>query len=154
MTQDEDNITTMFETTNGVLDDNNATWRATPAFVDAGGRGKAGTAALRQKQEDQAKTGATGVKQNARDDAVEETTLVIASQLSALAAKTDDPGLGAKVAIDKSTLDRMAVSDLIVTAKRVKEAADDNAAILDTDYRIKAADLTAFGAARSLPWRA
>jgi hypothetical protein len=143
MTKDQDNITTMFETTNGVLDTNNAKWSGTPAFATAVTAAKSGTAAIRQKQADQETTGDTEAKQNARD-AVEEQALLIGSQLSALAAETNNPMLEAKVAYDKSTMDKMAVSDLITAAKSIAKAGTDNAAVLASDYGITAAELTEF----------
>lgn len=130
MTQDEDNITTMFETTNGILDQNTA---------------KAATAAIRKKQADQMPTGDTPAKQNARDTA-EDLGWVIGSQLSALAAKTNDPMLAAKVRFDRSELDRMAVSDLLTALQSIAGAATKNAAVLASDYGVTAADLTAFNA--------
>ena len=42
MTQDQDNITTMFETTITFLDTNNSVWSATPPFADAVTRAKTG----------------------------------------------------------------------------------------------------------------
>lgn len=147
MTQDEDNITTMFETTNGILDQNTALWSGTPAFADAVTRAKSATAAIRQKQADQMPTGDTPAKQNARD-AAEDQGWVIASQLSALAAKTNDPMLAAKVNFDRSALDKMAVSDLIAALGSIAGAAAEHAAVLASDYGVTAGDLTAFDTAR------
>lgn len=146
MTQDQDNITTMFETTNVVLQKNNAAWSGMPAFVAAVTEATEGTAAIRQKQADQEGTGETEAKQNARDK-VEEQALVIGSQLSALAAATNDPLLEGKVAYDKSTMDKMAVSDLITAAKSIATAAGDKAAVLASDYGISATDLSEFSGA-------
>lgn len=146
MNQDQDNITTMFETTNVVLDANNSIWSGMPAFADAVTRVKGGTAAIRQKQGQQASTGDADAKQLVRDT-VEERTLLIGAQLSALASKTNDPVLAAKVAFDKSTLDKMAVSDLLTAAKSVQTAANANSGVLASDYLVTAADLAQLDAA-------
>jgi len=85
-------------------------------------------------------------KQDARD-AVEAQALAIGSQLSQLAAKTNDAMLAANVACDKSTLDKAPISDLLVTANKISKAAADNSAVLASDYLIDAAELAAFSAA-------
>ncbi|HEY1771368.1 MAG TPA: hypothetical protein VGG02_14040 [Chthoniobacterales bacterium] len=146
MNQDQDNITTMFETTDKTFTQYQSVWSVMPAFVDAVSRVEEGITAIRQKQADQEATGDAAAKQNARD-AVEEQTLSIGSQVSALASKTNDPMLGAKVNFDKSALDKAAISDLLIEAKSVQGAANDNAAVLASDYMISAAMLTTFGAA-------
>ena len=146
MNQSQDNLTTMFETTDATLQEHNALWSAMPAFADAVDRLEEGIEAIRGKQSGQAATGDTEAKQAARD-AVEEQTLVIGSQLSALSAKNNDAILAAQVNYDKSTLDKAALSELMVAANSVKGAAAANAAVLASDYGITAADLTAFAAA-------
>lgn len=72
---------------------------------------------------------------------------VIADQLASLAAKTGDHDLAAKVEFNKSQVDRMADSDLLVAAKRVQKAAADNRAVLATDYLVTAQNLTDFDTA-------
>jgi len=71
----------------------------------------------------------------------------IASQLCALAAKNNDPMLSAKANSEKSTLDKMAVSDLLTIANIVKTEATASPALLASDYLIPASDLTALGTA-------
>jgi hypothetical protein len=146
MNQDQDNITTMFETTDKTFTQDQSVWSVMPAFVDAVDRVEEGIAAIRQKQANQEPTGDTDAKQNARDAVVEQTFL-IGSQLSALASKTNDPMLAAKVSLDKSALDKAAISDLLIEAKSVQGAANDNAAVLASGYLISAAMLTTFAAA-------
>lgn len=136
----------MFETVDANFHRNHDIWSGMPAFVDAVSRTEAGIAVIRQHQADQVETGDAEEKQNARD-AAEKLLVRIGSQLSALAAKNNDPILGAKVNFDKSTLDKMAVSDLLTTANTVQTEATVNAAILASNYSITAADLTALGAA-------
>lgn len=53
MNQDQDNVTTMFETTNGTLNSFHTLWEEIPAFVDAVGRVTSGTAVIRNKSGDQ-----------------------------------------------------------------------------------------------------
>lgn len=148
MTQDQDNITTMFETTNGVLDNNTKKWEGIPAFADAVARAESGTGAVRDRAGGQAATGDAKAKATLRDD-LEERTLLIADQLSALAVKTGDAGLAATVDFNKSQLDRMADSVLIAAAGAVKKAAEANSAKLAADYQISAADLAAQAGALS-----
>lgn len=152
MTQDQDDIITMFETTVGFLDKNNDKWKNTPAFVDAHGRAKTGTAQIRDRTgKQQAPTeGVTGDKAQIRDD-LEEKLLVIGNAISAFAAKTANNDLAAQVEMTKSSLDRSTDSDLVQTAKRVTDAAEANMAALapygvtsaDTDVLKAAADLFA-----------
>jgi hypothetical protein len=146
MTQDQDNTTTMFETTNGVLDANKALWQEIPAFADAVNRVKSGTAAIREKAGDQVPTGDTEAKAAARLD-LEERMLHIADTLAALASKRGDHELAAKVDINKSAADRMADSDLLTAANGVAEGADANSTALAVDYKISAEEFVAFSGA-------
>jgi hypothetical protein len=145
MTQEQDNMTKMFEATNSALDGGKEFWEDIPAIADAVSRAETGTTAIREKAGDQAPTGDTDAKA-ATKMALEEQMLHVADQLSALAAKTGDYLLAAKVDIMKSTADRLPDSDLLVFAKGVAKAAADNAAVLATDYKIPAAELTALDA--------
>lgn len=131
MTQEQDDIITMFETTVAFLDTNNNTWKNMPAFVDAHGRAKAGTTAIRGKTgKQQVPTeGVTGDKAQIRDD-LEEKLLVIGDAIAAFAAKTANNDLAAQVEMTRSSLDRLPDSDLIQTAGRVIEAAEANLAAL------------------------
>lgn len=148
MTQEQDNITTMFQTAVQFLDDHSAVWSGTPAFADAVTRAKAGiedidTATDKQQMPT---TGITGDKRTLRDD-LEAKTLEIADQLSALAAKNNDSNLGAQVEMSKSSLDKMDDTTLELTAERVVGLANDNIAAL-ADFDVLAADVTALDAAR------
>jgi hypothetical protein len=146
MTQEQDNTTTMFETTNGVLDENNTLWNDIPAFADAVSRVKSGAAAIREKAGDQVPTGDTEAKAAAKLD-LEERMLHIGDQLSALASKKGDYELAAKVDISKTAADRMSDSDLLTAAKGVSAGAAANATVLASDYKISAEELAALGAA-------
>ncbi|HEX3817216.1 MAG TPA: hypothetical protein VHW03_02885 [Chthoniobacterales bacterium] len=136
----------MLETTDLCLQNNKAIWSPMPAFVTAVGLAEAGITVIRQKQAEQAATGDTEEKENARGT-VEALLITIGSQLSALASVNNDPQLAAKVNFDKSTLHKMAVSDFIITANAVSGAANDNSAILASGYMIPAADLATLSTA-------
>jgi len=128
MTQEQDDIITMFETTLVILDKNKNTWKNGVAFSET--RTKTG------KQ--QAPTeGVTGEKAQVRDD-LEEKMLVTAGAIAAFAAKNADPDLAAQVEMNRSSLDRLPASDLVQTAQRVVDAATDNLAEL-ADYGVTGA---------------
>ncbi len=136
----------MFETTNKVLDKNNGLWSTIPAFADAVSRAETGTQAVREKSGEQVTGGEAATKVAARTD-LEDQAMMIADQLAALAAKTGDHDLAAKVDVNKSQLDRMADSDLLKATGRIATAAADHSTVLASDYAITAAELTALGAA-------
>jgi len=131
MKQTQDNIVTMFETTLAFLDKNNNIWKNRPAFVDAVTRAKEDTAQIRARSgKQQSPTeGVTGDKTQLRDD-LEEKLLVIGDAIAAFAQKTADADLAAKVEMNKSSLDGLTASDLILAAKRVTGAAEANMAAL------------------------
>lgn len=62
MTQDQDNSTTMFETTNVALNDGKEFWEDIPAIADAVNRAETGAAEIRKKAGEQAATGDTDAK--------------------------------------------------------------------------------------------
>lgn len=107
---------------------------------------KTGTEVIREKTGEQVPTGDAEAKAAVRMS-LEDAMLHVADQLSALSAKTQDHLLAAKVEMTKSGADRMAASDLLVFAKGVAAAAAENAVVLDTDYMVTAAELTALDAA-------
>ena len=92
-------------------------------------------------------SGVTGDKAQARAD-LEEKTLEIADQLSALAVKNGDNDLAAKVEMTKSSLDKMQDNALDQTAERVAGLATTNIAAL-ADFDVTAADVTELNAART-----
>ena len=149
MTQDQDNITTMFQTTVQFLDAHNAVWSGTPAFADAVTRAKAGIAEIDAAADEQETptTGITQDKGSVRDD-LEEKLLELADQLSALATKTGDATMGAQVEMSKSSLDKMDDRTLEQTAERVGALATANIAALAA-YGVVAADVTALDTART-----
>lgn len=118
MTQDQDNISSMFETTNGVLGEHKAWWQGIPAFADAVTRVGPGTAAIRVKAGERGPTGDTGEKTAVRDR-LEEGTLMVADRLAALAAKVE---------VTKSQLGRMA--DTAGRGVRRGRVADASASLL------------------------
>lgn len=149
MTQNQNNIRTMFETTINFLDDNNAVWSGTTAFADAVTRAKAGTDAIDSAVDTQQTptSGVTDDKADARDE-LEEQLLATADQLSALAVKNGDNDLGAKAEMTKSSLDKMKANDLEQAAERVAGLANDNLAAL-ADFDVTAADILALNTART-----
>ena len=139
----------MFDTTLDFLNNNSSVWNGVPAFVDAVGRATTGVAAI-DNTGDQQQTPTTGIALNKaalRDD-LEEKTLEIADQLSALAAKTGDQILGAKVEMTKSSLDKLEDSDLEQVAELVVSLGVANKTPL-IDYNVTSADVTALDAART-----
>ena len=149
MTQDQDNIRTMFQTTLAFLDTNNSVWSGTAAFADAVTRAKTGVTTINTAADTQTTptTGVTGDKAQARTD-LEDKLLAVADQLAALAAKNNDNDLAAQVDVTKSTLDRMVDSDLESTAERVTNLATANIADLAA-YGVTAADVTALNTLRT-----
>lgn len=150
MTQNQDNITTMFEATLAFLDKNSSVWNGTAAFADAVTRATEGTAQVRTKtgKQQSPTTGVTDEKAQTRDD-LEEKLLLVADAIAAFAAKSGDPDLAAKVDVTKSSLDRLPDSDLVQTAQRVLAAAAANLAALGP-YGIKDAQKEALEEAASL----
>lgn len=158
MTQDQENVTSMFETTIAFLDQNNSVWSGTAAFASAVTEAKNGVTAIRNAAASQeAPTGGiTDEKAQARND-LEDKTLEIADQLSALAAKNADMDLAAKAQMTRSSLDQMQDDDLIQAAERIRDLANTNIAALGP-YGVTAADgtaldgaITAFSAMKTAP---
>lgn len=149
MTQDQQNIRTMADTVMKFLNDNSSIWSAKVAFSDGVTRATAAVGAVDTASDKQQTptTGVTADKDIARN-ALEEATLAIADQLSALAAKTQDMDLSAQVEMTKSSLDQLLDSDLEQTAERVSSLATTNIAAL-ADYGVTAADVTALDALRT-----
>jgi hypothetical protein len=147
MTQDQENVTSMMETTLQYLDQNNSAWSARPAFAAAVTDAKAGVKAIREaasKQETPIE-GITDEKAQARG-ALEDLTLEIADQVSAYAAKGGDVGLAAKVHVSRSSLDQAQDDDLVQTAERVRDAANLKVAALG-DYGVTVAEVAELTAA-------
>jgi hypothetical protein len=149
MTQAQDDITTMFETALGALDQNKSVWEGRAAFLDAVTRAKDGTATIRNTigKQQTPTTGLTEDKEASRAD-LEDRLIGLAAQLSAYAAKSGDHHLGAQVEMTRSSLDRLSESDLLQTAKRVADTGTDNFAAL-ADYGVTKAELQALNDART-----
>lgn len=150
MTQEQDDIITMFETTLVILDKNQNVWKNGVAFADAVARAKNGTANIRTKTGKQQAPieGVTGEKAQVRDD-LEEKLLVTAGAISAFAAKNADPDLAAQVEMNRSSLDRLPASDLVQTGQRVVDAATGHLAAL-ADYGVTGDTLDALKTALNL----
>ena len=137
-----ENITTMFEAVHANFQRNHDLWASSPAFVDLVGRLGGGIAVIRQRQSEQGPNGQTQEKQNTRDT-VERFLLKIGFQLSAWATKNNNPTLAGQIDFDKSTLDRLPVSELLNLAKTVQTHAKANSKVLISDYLIPETDLIA-----------
>jgi hypothetical protein len=150
MNQDQDDITTMFETTVAFLDKFHSIWKNKPAFVDAVARAKSGTAEIRGRSgKQQSPTeGVTGDKELVRDT-LEDKLSVVADAIAAFAEKTKNPDLAAKVELNRSVIDRLSDSDLALAANRVLEATTANLAAL-ADYGITATEQTELAGAAEL----
>ena len=150
MRQDDDDITTMFETTLEFLEIKKNIWKGRPAFLRAVTRAQAGTAEIRGRSgKQQAPTeGVTEDKEQVRG-ALEEILSVVADQLAALAEETENAELAAKVELNRSVIDRLSARDLNLAAERVLEATAQNLAAL-ADYGITAAEQTELAGAAEL----
>jgi len=131
MTQDQDNIRMMFETTIAFLDTNNPVWIGVTAFADAVDRARTGIEAIDTSSDTQQKptAGLTVDKAQLRSD-LEDKTLPIADQLAALAAKNHDGDLAEQVRMTKSSLDQLGDNDLEQAAERIVLLANNNIAAL------------------------
>jgi hypothetical protein len=112
MTNDQTNRVTMYKTTIGVLDDNNAIWNTMTPFADAVTRFKNKVSAIdtaAQKQE--TPTGATQGKAGARD-ALEDVLFLMCEALGVLAHTSNDQDLLALTDITRSGIDKLDVEAL------------------------------------------
>jgi hypothetical protein len=112
MNNDQTNRVTMYKTTIGVLDENNAIWNAMAPFTDAVTRFKNKVNAIdaaAQKQE--TPTGATQDKAGARD-ALEDVLFLMCEALGVLAHTGGDHDLLALTDITRSGIDKLDVEAL------------------------------------------
>jgi hypothetical protein len=143
MTQNQENIVSMFETTVAFLDKNEAIWSARSAFAEAVTEAKAGVTAVREAaaQQESPTAGITDEKMQARID-LEEKALEIADQVAALAAKNSDVGLTAQVQVTRSSLDLAQDDNLVQATERIRDAATANITALKA-YGVTADEVTA-----------
>ena len=139
----------MFETVASYLDRNKTLWTGTKAFADAVGELNAGISAIDALVDRQGNptTGVTTGKGNVRGQ-TEEKILEIADQLAALAAKTNDADLAAKVEVTPSSLAKLSDDALDDLGKRVADLAASHKTAL-ADYAVSDADVTALNALRA-----
>ena len=150
MTQDQENVTSMFETTRDYLETNNSIWPGKGAFKTAVNELKAGIDAIRKAALTQEAPASGVVEEKAlQRAAVENAALEIGDQVAALAAATGDPKLAAEVHVTRSSLDQAQDDNLVQAAERIHKAANDNIAALD-EYQITPEQLTAFENATKL----
>lgn len=147
MTQDQENTTSMFETTLAYLETNNPLWSGKAAIVDAVTEANNGVTAIRgaAAQQESPMSGIVDEKEQSRTD-LEGRTLEIADQVAALAAKNADFGLAAQVHVTRSSLDQAQDDNLVQTAERVRDAANTNVAALGP-YGVTAAEVKALATA-------
>lgn len=143
MTQNQENITSMFETTLAFLGQNEAVWSSRPAFAEAVTEAKNAVAAVRgaAAQQESPMRGITDEKTQARVD-LEERALEIADQVAALAARNSDVGLSAQVHVTRSSLDLAQDDNLVQVTERIHNAAEATATELGA-YGVTAADVKA-----------
>jgi hypothetical protein len=146
MTQDQLNITGMHSTVSAYMTQNNSVWNGVKAVSDTVAALTANNGVITDKanKQETATDGASPQKVQAKHD-LEEQIMEIADQISSLAAKNKDAGLGAQVEFSLSMLDKMDDDQLENTGKNVSALATANLAAL-ADYNVTAADVTALDA--------
>lgn len=132
----------MVGATVAVLNENKNVWETTPAFVKAVTEVLAKMQAIQTESGKQQApiTGAAASKAQARD-ALEDSTLEIADQLSAFAEERADKKLAPQVEITRSALDKLSDEELEATAKRVASLATQNLGPL-AEYMVTQDDIT------------
>jgi hypothetical protein len=142
MTQDQENVTSMMETTLKFLDDNNTIWSGKAAFSATVTEAKDGVTEIRKAaaRQESPTGGITDEKGLARGT-LEDLALEVADAVSAFAAKSGNASLSADVHVSRSSLDQAQDDDLVQTGERIRDAANDNIASL-ADYEITAAKVT------------
>lgn len=146
MNRDQLNNTGMFNTVSSYMARNNSIWGSIPATTATVLELNTSIGQIGDKlRKQQAPTsGATGDKNEVRGD-FEDQILIIADQLSSLAAKNNDQTLGAKVDWNISSLDKLSDDELEATGQTVSALGTAHLAAL-ADYGLVAADLTALDA--------
>lgn len=131
----------MVGATVAVLNDHKNIWGSTPAFVKAVDALMAKMQAIQTETGKQATptTGVAVTKAHVRD-ALEDTALEIADQLSALAESAQNAELAAQVEITRSALDKLSDEELEATAKRIASLAARHIAPL-ADYLVSQSDI-------------
>lgn len=142
MNRDDLSAVEMTNTTCTYLDGNQTVWGGVKAIADTLADVKAQIATIGEtdKKQQSPTTGAKTEKRNVRSD-FEDQILVVADQLAALGAKTNDAVLESKAHLSLPVLDKLSVDELEATGKRISELATANLAGL-ADYNITAADVT------------
>lgn len=146
MNRDQLNNTGMFNTVSSYMTRNNSIWGGIPATTATMLEVNTNISQISDKLRKQQApiSGATGDKNEVRSD-FEDQILIIADQLSSLAAKNNDQTLGAKVDWNVSALDKLNDDELEATGQSVSALGTANLAAL-ANYGIVAADLTALDA--------
>ena len=112
MNRNQLNDTGMLNTVSSYMATNNSIWGGVPAMTATVAEVKANITRIDDKMGKQQTptSGATDEKTQVRGD-FEDQLLVIADQLSSLAAKNNDKNLGAQVDLNISTLDKLTTTN-------------------------------------------
>ena len=145
MTQDQENVTSMMETTVKFLDDNNPIWRDRAAFAATVTEIKEGIASIRNAaaRQESPLGGITDEKSQLRGK-LEDLALEIADLVAAFAAKSENATLSADVHVTRGSLDQAQDDNLVQTAERIRDAATAHVDALK-DYGVTAADIATLG---------
>ncbi len=143
MKRDQFNRTGMFNTVSAYMDQNKSIWGGVKAIADTVSEVNAGIAAVDAAARKQQAPTSSATEEKAQVQlSLEEKTLELADQLSALAEKNQDAKLAAEAEFTLSSLDKLPDDELEETGKSVSALATANLAAL-VDYSIAPADVTA-----------
>jgi hypothetical protein len=147
MTQDQENVTSMMETTLTFLDENNSVWSGKVAFTAAVNKAKAGVAAIREAAARQeSPTGGISEEKAALRIKLEDLVLEIGDSAAAFASESANADLAADVHVSRSSLDQAQDDNLVQIAERVRDAATAHVGQLK-DYQVENAEITALSEA-------
>jgi hypothetical protein len=158
MTQDQENVTSMMETTLKFLDANGTIWNGKAAFAAAVTDARDGIALIRDAaaRQELPTGGITDEKAQARGQ-LEDLALEIADSMAAFAAKGSDAALSVDVHVSRSSLDQAQDDNLVQTAERIRDAANTNLGSL-ADYGVTKSEvqalsdaITAFSGMKTAP---
>jgi hypothetical protein len=143
MTQTQENVTSMMETTLQYLDDNNKVWSGKAALVTSVSDAKDAITAIRGAagKQEAPLSGISDEKSQARA-ALEDLALDIADPVSAYADRSENVSLSADVNVSRSSLDQAQDDNLVQIAERIRDAANTNVGELG-DYGVSASDVKA-----------
>jgi hypothetical protein len=144
MTTKQENVITMWNTTNSVLTTNNAVWTGLTAFNAAvvRFRSKLSTSAIYVATQQSKTQGVTTDKKTSRDLAIAQ-GVIISADIQAFAKVTNNNTLFMDMNFPKSTLEKLPDTTLVTTLQLIHTTATANLAAL-AGYGVVAATLTAY----------